>query len=128
MFPITNPTLHLHILQFLLIRPRRVLLLALLPILLPRHARSENYILAHRGSVEAWARGVIFFETEFRPGAPRGNAGVDGCGGGGGFDAAGCFDAFGGGVVEAVGGYGFGAVFVGGYGLRGEGARVWGLG
>ncbi len=70
---------------------------------------------------------MVFFEPEFRPGAPRGDAGVDGGGGGGGFDAAGCFDAFGGGVVEAVGGYGFGAVFVGGDRLGGEGAGVWGL-
>ena len=67
---------------------------------------------------------MVFFETEFRPCAPCGDAGVDGCGCGGGFDAAGCFDAFGGGVVEAVGGYGFGAVFVGGYGLGREGAGV----
>ena len=124
MFPITNPTLHLHILQFLLIRPRRILLLPFLPILLPRDARSEYDIFTYRGGVEAGAWGVVFFETEFRPCASRGDAGVDGCGCGGCFDAAGCFDAFGGGVVEAVGGYGFGAVFVGGYCLGGEGAGI----
>ena len=70
---------------------------------------------------------MVFFQAEFGPGAAGGDAGVYGCGCCGGFYAAGGFDAFGGGVVEAVGGYGFGAVFVGGYGLGGEGAGVYGM-
>ena len=69
---------------------------------------------------------MVFFETEFRPCAAGGDAGVYGCGCCGGFYATRGFDAFGGGVVEAVSGYCFGAVFVGGYGLGGEGVGVCG--
>ena len=68
---------------------------------------------------------MVFLEAEFGPSAPRGDARVDGCGGGGGADPPSCFDATAV-VVEAVGGYRFGAVFVGGYGLSGEGSRVCG--
>lgn len=64
-----------------------------------------------------------FFEPEFRPLPAGGHARVDGFVHDGCAHAAGGFELFAG-VVEAVGGYGFGAVFVGADLLGGEGAGV----
>ena len=62
---------------------------------------------------------MAFLKTEFRPGAPFGDAGIygflfDSCA-----DAAGGFDALAA-IVETVGCYGFGAIFVRSYGLGRE--------
>lgn len=66
---------------------------------------------------------MSFLEAKFRPGLTGRDSGVDlllddGCA-----DTAGGFDAFAV-VVEAVAGDGFGAIFVRGDGLRGEGGGV----
>lgn len=66
---------------------------------------------------------MSFLEAKFRPGLTGRNGGVDlllddGCA-----DTAGGFEASAV-VVKAVAGDGFGAIFVRGDGLRGEGGRV----
>ena len=66
---------------------------------------------------------MVLLEAEFGPGAAGGDAGVDGFADDGGADAADGFHFFAG-VVEPVGCYCFGAVFVGGDLLGGEGAGV----
>lgn len=121
MFSVTNPTFDLHIFQLLL----RIIpgLLFLLAILLPCHARPEYDVLPHARGIETRAGSVAFFETEFRPGFALGDTGVDIFFDDGGADAAGGFDAFAV-VVEAVGCNSFGAVFVCGYDLWGEGGGV----
>ena len=117
MLPIANPALDLHVLQLLL---RIVFLrLLLLPILLPRDARLEDYVLAYGGGVEGWTGRVVLLEPEFGPGPPLCDAGVDGFFDDGGADAARGLYAFAV-VVEAVGCYCFGAIFVGGHLLRGQ--------
>ena len=121
MLPVTNPALDLLIFQ---LRLDAVLLgLLLLPVLLPRHTRPENDILAHTRRIEAGPRGVAFFQAEFGPAAALGNAGIHGFFDHGGADAARGFHFFAV-VVEAISDGGFGAVFVGGD-LRGrEGVGV----
>lgn len=129
MLPITNPTLNLLIPQLSLqialpARPAiRPLFRLGLRRRLPVHPRLERDVLAHAGGVEARAGGVPFFEPELRPLSAGGHARVDGFVHDGGAYAAGGFELFAG-VVEAVGGYGFGAVFVGADLLGGEGAGV----
>lgn len=121
MLAIANPALDLLILQ---LRLDAILLgLLLLAVLLPRHARPEDDVLADGGRIEARPGGVAFFEAELGPGAAFGDAGVDGFFDDGGADAAGGFDLFAV-VVEAVGDVSFGAVFVGGDLGRGEGVGV----
>lgn len=66
---------------------------------------------------------MAFFEAEFRPGAPFRHGGVDGFADDGGADAPGGFHLFAG-IVEGVGDDRFGAVFVRGDGLWGEGGGV----
>jgi hypothetical protein len=66
---------------------------------------------------------VSFFFTEFWPCFAGCYGGVDCFAVDGGADTTGCFDAFTV-IVETVGYYCFGAVFVGCYGLRGEGGGV----
>ena len=66
---------------------------------------------------------MTLFEAELGPALALGDAGVDVFFDDGGADAAGGFDALAV-VVEAVGYNGFGAVFVRGYGLGGQGCGV----
>ena len=122
MLPVANPTLDLHVLQ-LLLRIVPDLLVLLLPVLLPRDAGSEDDVLAHARGVEARSRGVALFEAELGPALALGDTGVDVFFDDGGADAAGGFDALTV-VVEPVGYNGFGAVFVRGYGLGGQGRGV----
>lgn len=116
MLAVADPAFDLHVLQLLL----RVVpdLLLLLAVLLPRHARPEDDVLADAGGVEARSRGVALFEPEFRPAFALGDARVDILFDDGGADAAGGLDSFAV-VVEAVGDDGFGPVFVRGHDLRG---------
>ena len=66
---------------------------------------------------------MALFEPEFCPALALGDARVDLFCDDGGADAAGGFDAFAV-IVEAIGYYGFGAVFVRRYGLGGQGGGV----
>ena len=66
---------------------------------------------------------MALFETELGPAFALGDAGVDVFLDDGGADAAGSFDSFAV-VVETVGDDGFGAVFVGRHGLRGQACGV----
>ena len=121
MLPVTDPALDLHVLQLLLrVIPHFLLLFA---VLLPRHARPEDDVLAHARGVEARPRGMALFEAELGPAFALGDAGVDIFLDNGGADAAGSFDSFAV-VVETVGDDGFGTVLVGRHGLRGQACGV----
>lgn len=128
MLSAADPTLDLLILQGIL--PRLILLGHARPALrlfrldgLPVHARPELQVLGDAGGVGLRAFGLALLETEFRPGPPLGDVGVDAlavdgrAGSAGGFDTAAV-------VVEAVDDRGFGAVFVGGRDRRWQGGRV----
>ena len=116
MLAVADAAFDLHVLELLL----RVVpdLLLLLAVLLPRHARPEDDVLAHARGVEARSRRVAFFEPEFRPAFALGHARVHVFFDDGAADASGGLDAFAV-VVESVGDDGFGAVFVRRYGLCG---------
>ena len=115
MLSVTYTTLDFHIFQLLFRIISRFLLL--FAILLPRDTRPEYDILAHTRRIKRGASGVSLFVAKFRPGFPLSYSGVDlfclDCRA----DAAGGFDALAF-VVEAIGNYGFGAVFVRGNSLR----------
>ncbi len=121
MFPVTYTTLDLHVLQLVLgIIPH---LLLLLPILLPRYARPEDDVLSHTRCVEGGASRVSFFHAEFCPAFTFGDARIYFlCFDGGADTACGLYSlAF---VVEAVGHDIFGAIFVRGDSLGGQGRGV----
>ncbi|KAL8668611.1 MAG: hypothetical protein Q9168_006763 [Polycauliona sp. 1 TL-2023] len=96
---------------------------AFLLVPLPGDAGPENNVLAYAGGVEAGADRVALFEAELGPFAAGGNAGADGFADDGFADPLRKFDFFAG-VIEGVGDFGLGAVFVGRDGGRGEGGGV----
>ena len=117
MLPVTDTALHLLILQLLL---HAVLVrLLLLRICLPVDARPEDDVLAHSRGFEGRAQGLAFLQAELGPAFALGDAGVDVSLCDGGAYSAGGLDLFAV-VVEAVGYYGLGPIFVGSYLLGGE--------
>lgn len=135
MFPVTDATLDLLVLQLLLQASRVDAaarhnaavplfdILAFLLVPLPGDAGPEDDVLPNAGGIEARAHGMPLFETELGPLAACGDTGRDGFPDDGFADALGEFD-FLAGVVEGVGDFGLGAVFVGCDGWRGKGGGV----
>lgn len=121
MFAVANSALDLLVFQLRLDTVRvRLLLLA---ILLPRNTRPEDYVFTHTRRVKRGSHGVAFFKAKFGPGATLRHAWIDGFFDNGGPDAASGFHflPF---VVKTIRYHRFGAIFVGGNLLGGEGGGV----
>jgi len=121
MLAVADPAFHLLVLQLLL--HAALVRLLLLRVRLPVDAGPEDDVLPDRRRVEGRADRVAFFEPEFRPCFAFGHPWVDVFFDDGGADPARGLDLFAV-VVEAVGYYGFRAVFVRGDGLWWEGGGI----